>query len=129
MPDKRATGVSALGYISCIVGICFLIGVILMLVPSAFSARFKEGLNIFIAMIFLVIAVIDLVIGIGLLKLKNWARNITVVLSILICIFDLLKIFKYIYNPILLISALLRPVIAIIIIWYLTRPAVREQFK
>jgi len=100
-----------------------------MLVPSAFSARFKEGLNIFIAMIFLVIAVIDLVIGIGLLKLKNWARNITVVLSILICIFDLLKIFKYIYNPILLISALLRPVIAIIIIWYLTRPAVREQFK
>lgn len=80
--------------------------------------------------VFLILAVLCIVLGVGLLKLKNWARLITVVfccIGFAFQLFGLYGVFTH-FNPVSLISALIVLGINGLIIWYLMRADIKAAF-
>lgn len=107
----KPIGVYIIGFLSCFIGFFCLFGGIL----SQFLLR---------------VSVIYLVLGFGILRLKNWARITAVILAASFGVFKLFKIISSINDPhFSLHHGLIQLLILTITIWYLTRPKVKEQFK
>ena len=87
------------------------------------------------ALLFDLVNIAFLIAGVGLLLLKNWARKFYIIaITALIILFTSLLIFGsnkitlHILSKALIYLAWGLP-IPIIIIWYLSRPKIKERFK
>jgi hypothetical protein len=121
--------------------LCVLIGVGIMLGGGLFAsllsqqgqggaagAGFLAGLGVALGVIVLVLAVIPVLTGWGLWKLKSWARILAIVfavLGLLGALFGLLGAFSH---PGLLVSVVIRLVIHGLILWYMFQPDVKAAF-
>ncbi|MFL6390156.1 MAG: DUF2127 domain-containing protein [Terriglobales bacterium] len=73
-----------------------------------------------------VFAVLHVLAGWGLWKLKNWARVLAIILSTLAAVFELLR---WLFAHHLGVSYILSIGISAVIIFYLTRPSVAAVFS
>jgi hypothetical protein len=94
-------------------------------------ASILAGLGAVIGVVFVVFCAIDVLVGWGLLTLKNWARIVAIVFSIIgLCFqaFSLMRALTHLGIPHLIIPVV---VIAIhgLIIWYLLKPEVKAAFQ
>ena len=85
------------------------------------------GVGIF----FLVWGVIDVLIGIGLLKLKNWARIVTIVFAAIGACFQIFGLLTSLahFNPVSFVISLIILAIPVLIIMYLLKPHVKAAFQ
>ena len=88
------------------------------------------GVGTFIGVAAIVFGVIFLVIGIGLISLKNWARMIAMVLAGIFVVLGLLHMLPLmIHFAIFRVSfVLVRVAINALIVWYLNQPTVKQAF-
>ncbi|UCB56476.1 MAG: hypothetical protein JSV30_04510 [Candidatus Omnitrophota bacterium] len=102
------------------------IGIYLYLTNSS------EGISLFLVMLRAVFAIAFFILGIEIIKLRLWARMITIATASIFLIFDCIKIIlkaslqqlsdKFIF---IIISMCIN----LIIIYFLNKPSVKEQFK
>ena len=80
--------------------------------------------------IFLVLAVLDLAIGIGFIKLQNWARILAIILIGIGVLFGLLSLVGLLAHPMIsvLVFRLIFLTIEIWILVYLFKPHVKQAF-
>jgi hypothetical protein len=93
------------------------------------SALFAMG-GAIVGGFFLVLALIDLVLGIGFLKLQNWARVVAIVLIGIGVLFGLLGMASMILH-LILFALTIRAIVMAIQIWilvYLFKPHVKQAF-
>jgi hypothetical protein len=85
------------------------------------------GLGIF----FLVWAAIEVLVGIGLLKLKNWARIVAIVFAAIGACFQVFGLLGSLahFNPVSFVVSLIILGIQALIIWYLLKPEVKAAFQ
>jgi hypothetical protein len=131
---NRPTGVTVIAVL-CFIGACFLtLLACLFLVGGGLAARFMPpdahipagiaaAVGVFGAVIFLLLAALYVTVGMGLLKLKEWARIIALVLAGLSLLFGLFGLLHF--HP----FALVRLAIAGSILWYLLQPHVVAAFR
>lgn len=133
---RRSVGVTVVGWISIVFGtvgiICFLIALI------ALAFREKVGFDLFKyysserefigRILYLLYCYVPLFfIGLGILKLKPWARTIAIYLMIIYLLSNILSIFG-VYFVTRRIS-FYWACISIFTIYFLTRPKVKRQFE
>jgi hypothetical protein len=137
---QRPTGVTILAVLAFIAaGILVLMALLSLLGGALVSSLGATGRGMMagvgaavIAAFFLILAVVELVVGIGLWKLQNWARVLTIVL----CGLSFLGAVLSIFNPFhvhlfFLFFAMRRLIFAAIyawILWYLFQPNVKQSF-
>lgn len=132
MEKKRSIGVTMFGWILILYSIVGLIKRALFLVNWDFHKGFPlEVTSDWILVLFLIA-------GVGLVKLKNWGRRL-VILAALIKLFFYLKSLYLAFTPAyknatgitisFWISIAIFGIIYLLIIYYFTRPKVKEQFK
>jgi hypothetical protein len=131
---NRPTGVTVIAVL-CFIGACFLtLLACLFLVGGGLAAKFMPpdahipaGIMAAVgavgAVIFLILAALYVTVGLGLLKLKEWARIIAIVLAGLSLLFGLFGLLHF--HP----FALVRLAIAGWILWYLLQPHVVAAFR
>ncbi|HET9365277.1 MAG TPA: hypothetical protein VFP71_09750 [Candidatus Angelobacter sp.] len=85
------------------------------------------GVGIF----FLVCGVLDALIGIGLLKLKNWARIVAIVFAAIGACFQIFGLLTSLahFNPVSFVISLIVLGVQALIIWYLLKPEVKAAFQ
>jgi len=138
MEQKRSKGITVIGYLGIALSLC-MIGGILMLINGYF--------NVAESLIGLIRFSLLLIFSIGLLKLKNWARIGFIALELVEFFNDVLfKLFnlsneaetlqilfralsKDTSTNYVLLFLGMETIIIVVIIFYLTRPKVKEQFK
>jgi len=85
-----------------------------------------------IAVFFLILAAVEVVVGIGLWKLRNWARIVTIVLcglSFLGAVLSILNPFHiHVFFFLFLLRRLIYAAIYAWILWYLFQPNVKQSF-
>ena len=97
---------------------------------TARSARVLVGMEAFVGAGLLVLAVLSAVIGIGLLKLRNWARILALIWFLLGLLTSVAGVFASV-APLRLLPLLREFLVVAIdvwILWYLLRPQVRQAF-
>lgn len=87
-----------------------------------------------IAVFLLIFAALDVAIGVGLLKLRNWARVVTIVLIGLGFLGSVFSVFSpfahmHVFFMQFLIRRLVLAAIYAWILWYLFQPNVKQAFK
>ena len=130
---KRPTGVTIIAILNILGGIGGLIagfGMMVLIGESQYYL-FEEGATLFsiLCMLSIIIGFVDLVIGYGLWTLKRWARMAAIIMAII-------GIVCNIGGAILMMSlgtadtdsGILSVIISGIIIWYLSKPAMKEVF-
>lgn len=131
---NRPTGVTMIAALSFIAACGLALLACLFLVGGGLAARFMPpdaripaGLAAAIgglgALFFFLFAALYVAVGVGLLKLKEWARIAAVVLAGLSLLFGLLGLVHF--HP----FALVRLAIAGSILWYLLQPHVVAAFR
>lgn len=138
----RPTGVTVIAVLDFIgAGFCVLAGIGLMLgggfIASMMSQQQGAGAGLLAAVgaaagVFLLFcAAIAAFLGWGLLKLKNWARIVTIVFAALGAVGALFGIFAVLahFAPIGVFWALCRLAINGWIIWYMLQPHVKAAFE
>jgi hypothetical protein len=94
------------------------------------GAGLFAGLGIGIGIVILVFGALYILVGWGLLKLKEWARIVTIVLAglgVLGALFGLVGVFTH-FGAIIVFWTLVRLAICGWIIWYLLQPQVKAAF-
>jgi hypothetical protein len=137
---QRPTGVTIIAILAFLGAIGAACLGLLMFVGSAFVASFfanmpgmgamAGGVTAVIGVFCLFFAVLYGVTGYGLLALKNWARIITIVLSVIGLIFGLLGLvaaFAH-FGMGILVGQIIRVAIAALVLWYLFQPNVKQAF-
>jgi hypothetical protein len=138
----RPTGVTVLAVLDFIgAAFCVLAGLGMMLgggfIASMLSqqqggsAGLMAAIGAAAGVIFLVIAAVAILLGWGLLKLKEWARIITIVLAglgALGALIALATVFAH-FAAVAMFVVLCRLAINGLIIWYLLQPHVRAAFQ
>jgi hypothetical protein len=138
---QRPTGVTILAVLAFIgAGVLVVMALLSLLggalISSLGSSRMGAmagvGAAVF-AVFFLVFAVVDVVIGIGLWKLQNWARVVTIVLiglSFLGAVLSILSPFAHmhVFFLLFLVRRLVFAAIYAWILWYLFQPHVKQAF-
>ncbi len=138
---QRPTGVTILAVLAFIgagllvVGALFsLLGGMLVSTMSASRMGALAGVGAaFLAIVLLISAAVDIVVGVGLLKLKNWARIITIVLTGIGLLGSVLSIISpfghmHVFFFVFLIRRLIFAAIYAWILWYLFQPHVKQAF-
>jgi hypothetical protein len=138
---QRPTGVTILAVLTFIGAAFLVVGALLSLLGGAVisslgSARMgmMAGVGAAVVAIFLVIlALVEVVIGLGLLKLQNWARIVTIVLVGLSLLGSLGSLFSpfahlHIFFFLFLVRRLVFAAIGVWILWYLFQPNVKQAF-
>jgi hypothetical protein len=95
------------------------------------GAGLFAGLGAAVGVVLLIFAVLYAVVGWGLLKLKEWARIVTLVLAglgVLGALFGLVGAFTH-FAVFILFWTVVRLAIAGWIIWYLLQPNVKAAFQ
>ena len=134
----RPTGVTILGVLAIVGGI-FALGLgLLFLVGSGFLAQRMAPLALIFAglatiggVFLLLLGVFDLVLGIGLLNLANWARLVTMVcaaIGLAGAALGVLTALAHLF-PVLLMRRAVAGVIDALILWYLSQPHVKQAFS
>jgi uncharacterized membrane protein (DUF2068 family) len=93
------------------------------------SALFAMG-GAFIGAIFLVLALLNLAIGIGFIKLQNWARVVAIVFTGIAVLFGVLGMFGLLLHM-MVFAMMIRLIVLAIQIWilvYLFKPEVKQAF-
>ncbi len=126
------TGILAIGGILAFVGGAFigaLIGGTAVQQHGAGAAGAGIGAMIgaFIGIFFLIFAVLDLCCGIGLWKLKEWGRMLTIVLCAILAVLAFFQLMHL--HPVTMMFSLIRIGISGLIIWYLSQPQVKAAFQ
>ncbi len=135
---ERPTGVTILGVL-CLIGAGILaIGGIVMIAGGAMlSGMGKSGAGALFAMggavvgvIFFVLAALYVLTGIGLLKLQNWARILTIVLIALGLLSAAAGLMTSVLHmsPFLLVRQIIVVAIDVWILIYLFKPHVKQAF-
>jgi hypothetical protein len=88
------------------------------------------GLGAFIGIVLIVFGALALIIAIGLIGLKNWARVVAMVLAAIGVVFGLLSLFPLLmhFAMIGIFFVLVRVMINALILWYLNQPTVKQAF-
>ena len=93
------------------------------------SAIFAAG-GALVGAVFLVLALLELVIGIGFIKLQNWARVVAIVLTGIAVLFGVLGLFSLLAH-VMVFALMIRLITLAIQIWilvYLFKPHVKQAF-
>ena len=94
-------------------------------------ATLMGALGAGLGIVFLVWSAVDVLVGIGLLKLKSWARMVAIVFAgIGACFqaFGLLSSLAH-FNIVSFVFTLIILSIQVLIIWYLLKPEVKAAFQ
>jgi hypothetical protein len=94
-------------------------------------AGFAAGFGVVLGVVFLAFAAFDLFLGIGLLKLKEWARIVTIVLSAIGAAFQLLGLLGTLahFNAFSFLLGAFWLTVNVFIIIYLLKPEVKAAFQ
>jgi len=139
---QRPTGVvliAALYIIAAVFMLLFALGAfffggLLMSHAAAWGAplggRLAGGIGAFLGVVVLVFGLLALVVAIGLIGMKEWARMVAMVLSAIGAIFGLLSLFPLLmhFAMFMVFWVLVRIAINVLIVWYLNQPAVKQAF-
>ncbi len=136
---QRPTGVTVIALLHFLgAGLLVLCGLMMFagggflatMAGSSAARTMLAGMGVFLGILFLAFAALGLFIGIGLWKLKNWARVLTIVLNAISLVFAVLALFGALmhFSIGLFIGVLIRAAIALIIILYLLKPDVKKAF-
>jgi hypothetical protein len=141
----RPTGVTVLAILYFIgAGLCVLGGIAMFVgggfmatlanqgqAGSAGGAAFLAGMGAFAGVLILVFGAIYALLGWGLLKLKNWARIITIVLLGISIAFQLLGLLTTLahFSVVAFIWTVFWLAVDALIIWYLLKPEVKAAFQ
>jgi uncharacterized membrane protein (DUF2068 family) len=138
---QRPTGVTILAVLAFIGAALMIVGALFgllggMLVSAMGSSRMGMLAGVgaaLLAVFLLVCAAVNVVVGVGLWKLKNWARIITIVLTGVGLLGSVLSIFNpfghmHLFLFVFLIRRLILAAIYAWILWYLFQPNVKQAF-
>src|SRR5579862_2719693 len=138
---QRPTGVTILAVLAFMGAGILLLGALAILLGGALlSSLSRSGMGMMagagaavIAVFVLIFAGLDVAIGVGLLKLQNWARVVTIVLCAIFFLGSVVSIFSpfahiHIFLMIFLIRRLVMAAIYAWILWYLFQPNVKQAF-
>jgi hypothetical protein len=137
---ERPTGVTILAVLyfigTAFLGICGLLFIVGGTMLSGLAQSGGPGSALFaaggavIGSVFLVLALLELALGIGFIKLQNWARVVAIVLTGIAVLFGILGMFSLLAH--VMVAALVTRVITLAIqIWilvYLFKPHVKQAF-
>ncbi|HTQ62795.1 MAG TPA: hypothetical protein VMI32_21400 [Candidatus Solibacter sp.] len=137
---ERPTGVTILAVLYFIGAVCVGLGGILFIVGGSLlsglahtggpaSALFAMG-GAVIGAIFLVLAILYLALGIGFIKLQNWARVVAIILLGIGVLFGLLGLLSVLVHMMVVVM-MFRLIVLAIEIWillYLFKPHVKQAF-
>lgn len=141
MDKKRSIGVTIFGIIVTLFGGLPIVGLLILFLVSIGkddivkiltlkNDSISQTLFLFLAYLFFLIS------GIGILKLKNWARVILITLisinfiaSLIGLCFSIIKALKGNINLFYIISAFISLLIFVFVVYFFTRPKVKGQFK
>ena len=138
---QRPTGVTIIAILAFLGAALLVAGALFslvggMLVSSLAASRMGllAGVGAAVIAVFLLIAAgVDIVVGVGLWKLKNWARIITIVLTGIGLIGSVLSILSpfghmHVFFFVFLIRRMILAAIYAWILWYLFQPNVKQAF-
>jgi hypothetical protein len=94
---------------------------------AAPASGLAAGIGIFIGAIFLAFAIFAIFVAIGLLKLKNWARVTTIVLSVLGLLGSLRNLIAAFHGGGMIFTIVVLAYY-IWVIWYMLQPNVKAAF-
>lgn len=136
---QRPTGVTIISVLAFIGAVCLLFAALGMFLGGAIlsSMAARPGMGalmgiggVIVGVVFLGIAVLDVVLGIGLWKLQNWARVLTIVLLIVSAIlyaFGMLRSVVHFH----LVRLFIQMIFIAIDVWiavYLSKASVKQAF-
>jgi len=137
---ERPTGVTILAVLyfigTAILGLCGLLFIVGGSMLSGLAHSGGPGSAIFAAggaivgAVFLVLALLELAMGIGFLKLQNWARVVAIVLTGIGALFGVLGLFSLLAH-VMVFALMIRLITLAIQIWilvYLFKPHVKQAF-
>jgi|SRR5580704_6095469 hypothetical protein len=89
------------------------------------------GIGTILGVILIVTGVLALIIAIGLIGMKGWARVIAMVLAAIFAVLGVFHIFLLMlhFMMVRVFFALVRVVINALILWYLNQPGVKQAFS
>jgi hypothetical protein len=137
---ERPTGVTILAVLyfigTAFLGICGLLFIAGGTMLSGLARSGGPGSALFaaggavIGAVFFVIALLELAIGIGFIKLQNWARVVAIVFTGIAVLFGVLGMFSLLLHM-MVFAMMFRVVVLAIQIWilvYLFKPDVKQAF-
>jgi hypothetical protein len=137
---ERPTGVTILAVLyflgTAFLGLCGLLFIVGGSMLSGLARNGGPGSALFamggavVGAIFLACAVINLALGIGFIKLQNWARVVAIVFTGIAVLFGLLGLFSLLLH-VMVFALMIRLITLAIQIWilvYLFKPHVKEAF-
>ena len=139
----RPTGVTIIAVLDFIgAGFCVLAGLAMMLgggfmatmmgqQDGGAGAGFLGAIGAAAGVFFLVCAAVAVLLGWGLLKLKEWARIVTIVFAAIGAVFALIGMFAVLghFAAVGIFFGLIRLAINGLILWYLLQPHVKAAFQ
>jgi len=137
---QRPTGVTILAVLAFLgAGFLLLLALLSLVGGALFSTLASSRMGalagvgaVVVAIFLLIFAILDVAIGIGLLKLQNWARIVTIVFIGLGFLGSVLSIFSpfhvHFFFVVFLIRRLVLAAIYAWILWYLFQPNVKQAF-
>ena len=137
---ERPTGVTILAVLyfigTAFLGICGLLFIVGGSMLSGLAQSGGPGSAIFAAGgavvggVFLVLALLELAIGIGFIKLQNWARVVAIVFTGIAVLFGVIGMFSLLVHVVVfaLMVRLITLAIQIWILVYLFKPHVKQAF-
>lgn len=142
----RPTGVTLIAALCFIgAGLCALLGLLMMVGGGFVATMIKQqgaqggaglagilaGLGAVLGVFLFGFAVLDGVLGWGLLNLKEWARIVTIVLYSIGAMFQGFGVLGSLahFNPIRFVWSCIWIAVDVLIIWYLVKPEVKAAFQ
>jgi len=141
---ERPVGVTVIAVLDFIgAGFLVLAALAMMLLGGVMAARMANGMPLgmlggaglaVVAVFCLGFAVLGVVIGVGLLKLQNWARVVTIVLTGLGALFAVLGLLGGVMSPGMMFGGglIVRQIVTLAIdgwiLWYMFQPHVKQAF-
>jgi hypothetical protein len=129
---ERPPGITALGSISAVVGILMLAGGTWLLLVSIHAHPAQTwGLNYFLgafAVILMLFSIPQIVVGVGLLRMKNWARILALLGSATNIVALVFQLKLAMILPVLSLYLIVRAVLDVWLLVYLLSPRVKQAF-
>ncbi len=129
---ERPPGITALGSISAVVGILMLAGGTWLLLISIHADPAQTwGLNYFLgafAVILMLFSIPQIVVGVGLLRMKNWARILALLGSATSIVALVFQLKLAMILPMLSLYLIVRAVLDVWLLVYLLSPRVKRAF-
>jgi len=138
---ERPTGVTLIAVLEIAGGVLailgggavFLLSSVVAVHRAAFGGPFGGILGVLGAAagtVLLLVGVLDIVLGIGMLKLKNWARLLTLIFAAISVLLHVLRLLRAMAHLMLFHAVWVAIFLAIgvLIIWYLLQPDVKKAF-